>query len=120
MAPGVATAQVTVQVMEVVTRSPESDFRYQARIKASRPIPGEHESQYFTVRGPRTVGALVTDSTRYPQISITDESDGERWHEGQEVSLSLTRQFADVSEELEVRLLYVEVNHPHRDRTAPL
>ena len=40
MAPGVATAQVTVQVMEVVTRSPESDFRYQARIKASRPIPG--------------------------------------------------------------------------------
>ena len=114
MAPGVATAQVTVQVMEVVTRSPESDFRYQARIKASRPVPGEHESQYFTVRGPRTVGALVTDSTRYPLISITDESDGERWHEGQEVSLSLTRQFADVSEELEVRLLYVEVNHPHR------
>ena len=118
MAPGVATAQVTVQVMQVITRSPESDFRYEARINSSRPIPGEHESQYFTVRGPRTVGALVTDSTHYPQISITDESDGERWHEGQEVSLSLIRQFADVSEELEVRLLYVELQYPHRDRTV--
>ena len=71
------------------------------------------------MRGPRTVGALVTDSTRYPLISITDESDGERWHEGQEVSLSLTRQFADVSEELEVRLLYVEIYHPHRELRTP-
>ena len=118
--PGAASAQKTVWVPDNRSIGDEDDFRYQATI-AVPPwapwadwIPEGDESQYFSVRGPRTVSAAVTELA-YQGITITyDES--ERWHEGQEVALTLHRQGTGISEELEVRLFYVEVRHPDRVR----
>ena len=107
----------------------DSDFTFEARFAHRDGIPEDSVGEYYRVRGERSVEASVSNRSP-PVVAITGVGAGEleyrqvggnwvlseEFYEGQEVPFTLRRTgtVEQMNEQLEVRLGYVEKNHPDR------
>ena len=104
------------------------NFRFRAEIRPASGIPEEHLDEYVSVRGDRSVEAIVTNQAKQTVtfVSVGSGFEGEDYDnghslselffEGQRVPFVMERSgpAAQIAKELTVHVKYVEPYHPDR------